>query len=66
MFYCVYSDDPGFGGKAETNGVILGHKFTMVNGKGGPGFSYYSILFSRWPSCMAVSMSYLLNKSFYI
>lgn len=66
MFYCVYSDDPGFGGKAEIHGVILRHKSMMVNGKGDLGFSYYSILFSRWLCCVAISMPRLLNKSFYI
>lgn len=66
MFYHVYSDDPGFGGKAEISGVILRHKFTMVNGKGDLSLSYYLILFLKWPCCMAVSWSYLLNKSFYI
>lgn len=47
MFYCVYLDDSGFGGKAEIHGVILRQKLTMVNGKGELGFSYYSILFLR-------------------
>lgn len=63
IFYCVFSADSGLRGKAEIHGVTLRYKFMIVNGKGEPSFSYYSVLSSGWSCGVAMSMLRYLNKS---